>query len=163
MQDNTLSTHLSDVLNTDGHQLTFNDFLNQGLESTKEGEASFHSNSSREVFESCQQEKMRVRELVFSPRKLAQTHLFLQASTARPQGHYQILNSHQGDGREVGLQKNQPTKTHQWFGFALILSEGLIRKHPASCTHTHTGSNHAYPGPPTRPPLIIYLYTYIYK
>lgn len=35
------------------------DFLNQGLKSKKEGEgeASFHSNSSREVFESCQQEK----------------------------------------------------------------------------------------------------------
>lgn len=86
MQDNTLRTHLSAVLNADGHQLTFNDFLNQGLESTKEGEASFHSNSSREVFASCQREKMRVRELVASPRKPAQTHLFLQASTARPGG-----------------------------------------------------------------------------
>lgn len=32
----------------DGHQLTFNDFLNHGLKSKKEGEgeASFHSNSS---------------------------------------------------------------------------------------------------------------------
>lgn len=41
------------------HGWTCNDFLNQRLRSKKEGEgeASFHSNCSWEVFESCQQEK----------------------------------------------------------------------------------------------------------
>jgi len=34
-QDKTLSTHLSIVLNTDRHQLRFNDCLNQGLKSKK--------------------------------------------------------------------------------------------------------------------------------
>lgn len=59
IRENTSSTCLNAVLNMDRHQLMCNDFLNLGLKSKKEGEgeASFHSNSTREVFESCQQEK----------------------------------------------------------------------------------------------------------
>lgn len=102
-QDNTLS--LSVFLNTNGHQCMCNDFLNQGLKSKKEGEASFHSNSSWEVFELCQQEK--------SMLKNSSPLLGNCTSFCRAQGHHQVLNLYQ-EGRRIRLgEKENETKKPQ--------------------------------------------------